>query len=107
MDTQCRRLVDFWKLNKVGITRREAMNLLYIANLPARVNDLRNRGYNIDDIWEKSEVTGSRYKRYFLKYDPTDPEWSPVDLKVIPVEEKVGFVDFMKGAFKKWKGKDG
>ena len=106
MDIQEQRLVDYWKLNRVGITRRDAMNTLFIGNLPARVFDLREKGYIIDSVWEKNEATGSRFVRYYLTYDPKDPEWSPVDLKSVPVEKGKSvedFVDWLKESFKEWK----
>lgn len=103
MDIQCVRLVDYFKQRK-GITRLEAMNILGIGNLPARIFDLRESGYVIDDVWEKNENTGSRYKRYFLKSDPKDPTWTSVDLESIPVDTKTTATDFFKGLFKGWKG---
>ena len=102
MDIQCVRLVDYFKQRK-GITRLEAMNILGIGNLPARIFDLRESGYVIDDVWEKNENTGSRYKRYFLKSDPKVPTWTSVDLESIPVDKKTSFKDFMMGAFNRWK----
>lgn len=103
MDIQCVRLVDYFKQRK-GITRLEAMNILGIGNLPARIFDLRESGYVVDDVWEKNENTGSRYKRYFLKYDPKDPTWTAVDLSEIPVDTKTTATDFFKGLFKGLKG---
>ena len=106
MHTQCKNMVTYWKTHKGGLTTLDSMKLLGISSFHRRMFELRESGYMIDGVWEKNENTGTKYKRYYLKYDPTDPEWSPVDLKKLPADEKVGFVGFMKGAFKKWKGED-
>ena len=104
MDTQCRRLIDYWKTYKGGLTTLDSMRLLGITSFHRRMTDLKESGYVIDDVWEKNENTGSRYKRYFLKYDPKDPTWTSVDLESIPVDTKTTATDFFKGMFKGWKG---
>lgn len=51
---------------KGAITRRDAMNIYYIANLPARIKDLRDLGVDIltNNIPTKK---GSTYASYELK----------------------------------------
>ena len=38
-------------LKRYSLTRKQAMDLLGIANLTARVSELRQAGYNVVDTW--------------------------------------------------------
>ena len=38
-----------------SLTRKEAMNLYGIGNLPARINDMRKAGYDIETVSEKGK----------------------------------------------------
>jgi len=49
-----------------GITRREAMLKYGIGNLPARINELRAKGYNIITEKRKS-ASGDTYGAYRLE----------------------------------------
>ena len=50
--TQCKRILEY--MRRVGpITRQDAMDYLSIANLTARIADLRNDGHKIQTIMTK------------------------------------------------------
>ena len=52
--TQCEMIIRHIDENG-SITRAEAMKLYGIGNLPARINDLRNAGYDIETVTEKGK----------------------------------------------------
>ena len=68
-----------WYLNnnkKMGITTIEAMTIpeLRMTNLPRRILDLKEQGYEFVDVWEESQDGGNRWKRYFLLSSPKGVE---------------------------------
>ena len=64
------------KNNRAGITTMEAMTLkeLRMTNLPRRILDLKEQGYEFIDVWEESEDGSNRWKRYFLLKSPKGSE---------------------------------
>lgn len=49
-----------------GISSIDAFKKFAITRLSARIKDLRDKGYQIDSVWEKSKK-GARYVRYYLR----------------------------------------
>lgn len=49
-----------------GISSMDAFKKFSITRLSARIKDLRDKGYQIDSVWEKSKK-GARYTRYYLR----------------------------------------
>ena len=103
--TQCDKIIEYMKANN-GITSAEAFYKLGVGRLASRIHDLRSDGYIIDSVKEHNNGYYGWHTRYHLVKDPTEVKVE-VKLKDNKVESTVGFVDFMKGAFKKWKGNDG
>lgn len=73
-DNNCDKLLWYLMNNKrKGITTVEAMMIpqLSMTNLPRRILDLKEKGYEFIDIWEhKEEDPSIRWKRYFLLKTP-------------------------------------
>lgn len=64
-DTQNARLIAYLKKHR-SITRAPAFFELGIANLWARVGELRKLGYRIDDDWTTT-ANGAHVKEYWLR----------------------------------------
>ena len=67
--SQCKRLLPFL-LDGGTITGYEALRKFSIARLPARIEELRKKGYLISSTWEQTmNQFGEpvRVKRYFLE----------------------------------------
>ena len=65
---QCERLLS--ELKKRSVTTYEAMRVLDIYHVPARVLDLRKRGHNIVTVWDTVITeSGQRHRvgRYVLE----------------------------------------
>ena len=77
MEKQTDRIADYLKSHKGGLTRGEAFGLLLIANFPARVFDMKESGYVFTKISEKNVTGTGHHARWYLEYDPKDPEWKP------------------------------
>ena len=69
-ENNCDRLVAYLKKNKKkGITTMEAMLIkeLSMTNIPRRILDLKELGYEFIDIWEcRDDDSSVRWKRWFL-----------------------------------------
>lgn len=52
-------------LNVGNLSGIEAAALYKVRNLPRRICDLKEAGFNVDGEW-KTDATGQRYKRYRL-----------------------------------------
>lgn len=67
--TQAEMIVEY--INKFGsITSRDAFNDLGVTRLSARIADLKNRGYSIEEVWESSKNRFGEtvsYKRFSFK----------------------------------------
>lgn len=66
--TQKELVLDYMNKHK-GITRKNAFADLGIANLPARISELKDDGFVIHEIWEKGKNRyGSKvkWKKYRL-----------------------------------------
>ena len=53
--------------NTKGITVREAMIEYHVSSLSKRIQELRERGFDILSVKKKHPVTGQRYVRYVLQ----------------------------------------
>ena len=62
---QCQLIINHLKSGH-SITQRSALMDFNIMSLPRRITDLVEAGYKIDSSMEKNNLTGQRYKRYFL-----------------------------------------
>lgn len=49
-----------------SITTWEAITEYRMTRLPARISDLKKEGFTFGEEWEKNDVTGKRYKRWWL-----------------------------------------
>jgi len=99
--TQCDKIIEYMKTHE-GITSADAFYKLGVGRLASRIHDLRADGYVIDSVKEHNSGYYGWHTRYHLVKDPNEVK-ADVKLEELP-EEKTSFVDFMKGAFKKWKG---
>ena len=54
-----------------GITRKEAINIVGVGNLPNVISELRKDGHNIQNEWleNKTDKKKNRYVKYFLSFD--------------------------------------
>lgn len=68
---QCDVLLKHLKAND-HITQLEAIGLYRIFNLKGRINELRDRGYDIDTDM-RTDATGKRYARYVLRSPKRSP----------------------------------
>lgn len=78
--TDLMRIADYMKTHK-GITVKECEREIGTTELRKRISELKDRGYNITDVWEEGfNRVGhpTRFKRYFLISEPV----------VIKIEEK-------------------
>lgn len=64
--TQKERTLEFMK-RVGGITRADAFNQLRIANLPARINELRRDGYTIESVSVPNSGEFGHHVRYELR----------------------------------------
>lgn len=65
-DAQCDLILAFMRRNG-SIHRMDSIEHCQCVNLPARIYDLRARGYVIDTNMVKNPNTGKRYALYRLK----------------------------------------
>lgn len=66
--TQCQRVLKYME-SHVGITQKQAMDMLGVSRLPSRIYELREQGYNITFVWKKVENRfheTTRIKQYRL-----------------------------------------
>lgn len=63
--SQC-KMIAAWLMQGKSITSMEALNLFGCARLASRINDLKNRGMNIDKEMIVTPYTNKRVARYFL-----------------------------------------
>lgn len=63
--SQC-KMIASWLMKGKTITSMEALNLWGCARLASRINDLKNRGMNIDKEMIVTPYTNKRVARYFL-----------------------------------------
>ena len=54
-------------MNHTGITSKEAFENYGITRLSARISDLRERGYEISDVWREG-LTRLDHKCRFVEY---------------------------------------
>ena len=60
------RLLEYLKRHREGITTYQAVKILGIYRISARIADLRDRGYKISTIMHRDEETGKRWGQYIL-----------------------------------------
>lgn len=63
--SQC-KMIARWLNKGKTITSMEALNMFGCARLASRINDLKNRGMNIDKEMIVTPNTNKRVARYFL-----------------------------------------
>lgn len=63
LGSQNNQLVRFMFHEKRSITRLSALTGLGIANLTARITDLRDAGYQVDGVF-KTDMRGRKYISY-------------------------------------------
>lgn len=63
--SQC-KMIAAWLMQGKSITSMEALNMFGCARLASRINDLKNRGMNIDREMIVTPYTNKRVARYFL-----------------------------------------
>ena len=70
--TQIEMLIEHFEVAD-NISNIEAQAVYKIRALPRRIADLKERGYEFRSEWKK-DLTGQRYKRYFLISTPNRVE---------------------------------
>lgn len=63
--SQC-KMIASWLMQGKSITFLEALNMFGCARLASRINDLKNRGMNIDKEMIVTPYTNKRVAKYFL-----------------------------------------
>ena len=84
------RILDYLKQNRTGLTVRDCIRKLKTTELRKAVSILKQKGFNIIDVWEESTNSFGedvRYKRYFLV---TKKELSQMK------KAKAGFTELVK-----------
>lgn len=67
--TQCDKILKFMQTHKNGITGKQAYKIALCMNLPQRIYDLKDRGYEIESEFitvKNAEGQAVRVKRYRL-----------------------------------------
>ena len=67
LDTKLERVLDYLKANG-SITKDDMRNKCFYSNGGDAIFRLRNRGYQIDRVWEYTS-TGAKYARYIYNGD--------------------------------------
>ena len=70
MPTQIEQLVKHFE-HEDSISNVEAQAVYRIRALPRRIADLKEKGWHFSAVW-KTDLTGQRYKRYFLVSRPAN-----------------------------------
>lgn len=75
------RIIKYMQEHK-SITVKECNREIGTGDLRRRIRDIKDRGYEIGDVWEEGENRvgrPTRYKRYFILKEPTNlpPEPKP------------------------------
>ena len=79
-----KRIVEYMKTHK-GITCKECERDIGTTELRRRICDLREKGYNITEIWEEGVNrvgVKTRFKRYYLLSEPIVIEKQPSPEKI-------------------------
>lgn len=63
--SQCAMILD-WLERGFSINWMQAVKMFGCGRLQARINDLRNKGYNIKTNMVRNELTGKKYADYTL-----------------------------------------
>lgn len=63
--SQCAMILD-WLERGFSINWMQAVEKFGCARVQARINDLRNKGYNIKTNMVRNELTGKKYADYTL-----------------------------------------
>lgn len=74
--TQCDKIIHYMETYG-SITPLDALREYGVMRLASRINNLKNRGYNIETVIEKSTNRDGdtvRYARYFIKNETLPPK---------------------------------
>ena len=63
--SQCAMIID-WLQRGFSLTQMQAVEKFGCGRLQARINELRNKGYNIKANMVRNELTGKKYADYTL-----------------------------------------
>ena len=89
METQDLIILKHLKQHR-HITSWEAITKYHITRLSARIYNLREQGYVINSVYERSEETGNNYVRYFLI---RSKDWNEDNLTGMNKERFTGLFD--------------
>ena len=70
------RIIKYMQEHK-SITVKECNREIGTGDLRRRIRDIKDRGYEIGDVWEEGENRvgrPTRYKRYFILKEPSKKE---------------------------------
>lgn len=70
------RIIQYMEENH-SITCKECEKKIGTTELRRRIRDIKDRGYEIGDVWEDGENrvgVKTRYKRYFIIKSPVGPK---------------------------------
>lgn len=70
------RIIDYMYIHR-SITCKECEKHIGTTELRKRICDIKDRGYEIGDVWETGENrygVQTRYKRYFIIKAPDEPK---------------------------------
>lgn len=65
--SQCEQIIRYLRKHPNGLTRLQALDKFDCINLPGRICDLRENGYNIVSVWKEKKKLNGEIKR-FVQY---------------------------------------
>lgn len=65
--SQAEQIIRYLKKHPAGLTRLQALEKFECINLPGRICDLREGGYNIVSVWQQKTKKNGETKR-FVQY---------------------------------------
>jgi len=65
--SQNERIIRYLKKHPTGLTRLQALDKFECINLPGRICELRESGYNIASVWQEKKKLNGETKR-FVQY---------------------------------------
>lgn len=97
--TDIDRIINYM-LEFGSITCKECDREIGTTELRRRICDIKDRGYEIGNVWETGENrmgVPTRYKRYFILKSPAEPKKTHCEPKAKPEPRQKSFWDLVPG----------